>query len=317
MKDFFSKFNKIVLVAGHGGIDSGAISPQGHREADQVIFITDIVAKNLRDRGLNIEVCPHNLDLQGGINWINARFSEYNPNRNDNTWILEFHRDWANPNLPQEQRDNQIGIYYFDENRDKMEGWNDGKSVEVAKYLLDIYLKLGAFKGDLNNLFDFNGSWIKDHYLDWVGYNLGFLELTKPFASLIEHGFMSGRNDNEHLTKLANWTSQAIFETFTGQSYTNSNNQNNMTQSFNDNLANTYMKNLDTLRSGAGKKWWDKMPDVIKRAFDSSFDPCYLAMELANRIDEIEELKKQLSNSFQPDTNCQTKLQEIKKIIER
>lgn len=282
MNTFFSNFNRIVLVAGHGNQDAGALSSFGHKESEQNIFIVNKIAQELSKRSLRIDVCPHNLDLQGAIQWINNNYFSYDPNRKDNSWVIEIHRDWNNLNLPQEQRDNQIGIYYFDENRDRKEGFNDGISIQIAKTMIQKYLKLGAYKGDVD-LFNFNGSWIKDHFLDWAGYYLGFIELTKPLAHIIEHGFMSGRNDEEHLTKLANWSAQVIYETFTGKEYTNENIEN---LDFNTRLARTYMKNLDNLRKGEGQKWWNNLPDDIKRAFDSTFDPCFVAM----KIDEL--LKK-------------------------
>lgn len=274
---FFSSFDKIVLVAGHGGGDSGALSPQGHKESEQNIFIVDKVANYLKQKKLNILVCPHNFDLQQSINWINANFSPYNSKRKDNAWVIEFHRDFNNPNLPLEQRNDQVGVYYFDEDRNRKESAGDGFSLEIAKKLIEVFLRLGAYKGDVD-IFNFNGSWAKDHYLDWAGYYLGFIELTKPLAHIIELGFMSGRNDEKHLEKLAKWAAIAIYETFTGLKFEEK-------QDFNTFLAQTYMHNLENLRNGQGKIWWQRLPEDMKRAMDSSFDPCFVAMKYCELLD--------------------------------
>lgn len=222
LTNFFKTFNKIVLCAGHGGGDPGAVNGS-MREADHNIYITDRIAKNLRDRGITVDVVPHNLGLADSIAWVNRQsYPAYSQSRNDNAWVIEIHRDANYPQLPQEQKDNQMGVYYFDEDRNGVEGSGDGISFEVGKALADKFIALGAYKGKTpSNLFDFDGTWVKDHYLNWAGFNLGWLENTRPLAHLIEHGYMSGNGSADHLNKLADWTSQAIFETFTGRPYNN------------------------------------------------------------------------------------------------
>lgn len=45
---------KIIIDAGHGGDDPGAIGPTGLREADSTLIITHLVAQKLRDLGATV-----------------------------------------------------------------------------------------------------------------------------------------------------------------------------------------------------------------------------------------------------------------------
>lgn len=65
---------RVILAAGHGGGDNGAIG-QGTTEAYETVQITDKVAEILRQSGgIEVVVVPHSLNLGPTIDWINARF---------------------------------------------------------------------------------------------------------------------------------------------------------------------------------------------------------------------------------------------------
>lgn len=63
---------KVLLSAGHGGYDSGAVG-QGTTERDENIQLTDRTADKLRGYGIDVVVMPHSIgDLGQEINWANA-----------------------------------------------------------------------------------------------------------------------------------------------------------------------------------------------------------------------------------------------------
>lgn len=65
---------RVILAAGHGGGDNGAIG-QGTTEAYETVQITDKVAEILRQAGgIEVVVVPHSLNLGPTIDWINARY---------------------------------------------------------------------------------------------------------------------------------------------------------------------------------------------------------------------------------------------------
>src|SRR6187402_3146062 len=68
---------RVILAAGHGGGDNGA-QGQGTTEAHETVQITDRVAAYLRDKGIDVQVVPHSLNLGATIDWINARFKNLN-----------------------------------------------------------------------------------------------------------------------------------------------------------------------------------------------------------------------------------------------
>lgn len=68
---------RVILAAGHGGGDNGAVG-QGTTEANETIQITDRVAQLLRDKGVEVVVVPHALNLGATIDWINARYKGLN-----------------------------------------------------------------------------------------------------------------------------------------------------------------------------------------------------------------------------------------------
>ena len=69
--------NKIILAAGHGGGDPGAVA-QGSTESQETIQIVDRSAAKLRQWGVDVVVVPHELGLVEQINWVNARYKNLN-----------------------------------------------------------------------------------------------------------------------------------------------------------------------------------------------------------------------------------------------
>ena len=84
---YLKPITRIILCAGHGGGDPGAVNGS-HHEANQAVLMTDFIAQLLREKGLDVVVVPHELGLQSGINWINARYPKFHDG-----WALEIHRD--------------------------------------------------------------------------------------------------------------------------------------------------------------------------------------------------------------------------------
>ena len=210
---YLDRINTIVLAAGHGEGDPGAVNGN-RKESDENIFITERIAELLRAKGLDVVVVPHSLGLANSIAWLNQRYTDLY-----SAWAIEIHRDMNAPNLPEARRNDQMGVYYWgDPNGDNNNSDDDVDSRAIADFMVDRFLRYGAFKGT-DNTRDFDGSWSKDHYIEWSRFHLGWMQQTKCLTHLIEHGYMSGRGDEEHLRKLAKWSAYAIYEAFTGQEY--------------------------------------------------------------------------------------------------
>lgn len=78
---------RIILAAGHGGGDSGAVA-QGTTEANETVQITNRTADYLRSWGIDTVVVPHELGLQDSINWVNARYKSIR-----NGLAIEIHKN--------------------------------------------------------------------------------------------------------------------------------------------------------------------------------------------------------------------------------
>ena len=64
---------RVILAAGHGGGDSGAVG-QGTTEAHETVQITDRVIQLLQNKGIDVVLVPHALNLGATIDWINSRY---------------------------------------------------------------------------------------------------------------------------------------------------------------------------------------------------------------------------------------------------
>lgn len=78
---------RVILAAGHGGGDNGAVG-QGTTEANETVQITDRVAALLQNKGVEVVVVPHSLNLSPTIDWINARYKGL-----ENALAIEIHKN--------------------------------------------------------------------------------------------------------------------------------------------------------------------------------------------------------------------------------
>ncbi|GAB4146872.1 MAG: hypothetical protein OHK0017_07890 [Patescibacteria group bacterium] len=179
--------NKIVLSAGHGAGDPGAVNGQ-HREADQCMYMVDRMAEMIRRAGIECDVVPHNQGLQGAINWVNARY------KMGDAWVIEIHRDsTANAaSISQDRLLKQCGVYFFG---GSAESQRIGET--VAKHL--------TAGGSVN-------TWSRPDTAARPGM-LGWIRNTRPMAHLLELGFMQGDNSQNHLNWLADISAQALIKT--------------------------------------------------------------------------------------------------------
>lgn len=166
----------IILAAGHGGKDSGAVSPDGkHNERDQAILIVDAAAATLRAVGLRVVIPPHSLDTHETIPWLNNRYNF------GDAWALEIHRDSA-PSIKDPDASLRCGVYHG----------SSKNSVDVAERLVAGMKKGGATRT----------SWARNQSVSRFS-RLGWIAQPKCLSHLVELGFMQGQNNKEHLMKLA------------------------------------------------------------------------------------------------------------------
>jgi hypothetical protein len=175
----------IILSAGHGAGDPGAVFKK-YKEADQTAFLVKQISKILKENNLKVETVPNNLGLQDTINWLNTHYPTL-----DSAWAIEIHRDSFLPAVS--DADNRLGVYHYAQ---------DIKSKAIGDTIQQSFIRNGGSKN----------SWNRPH--NSRGFNLGFLQHTKCWTHLLELGFMQGRNDDEHLTWLAEVASQAIMEAY-------------------------------------------------------------------------------------------------------
>lgn len=187
--------NKIVLSAGHGAGDPGAVNGQ-HKEADQTVYMVDRCAEYLRSYGIQVDVVPHSLGLKGGIDWVNARY------RWNDCWAIELHRDSAN--VPDwNDASTRLGVYGFagDNGKD-----TNNQSMKIAEALRDEFKKLGAN----------NKTWARNDTHARTK-RLGWIRDPKPLSHLFELAFMQGDNHQGHLLWLAEITAKSLYVLLTGQ----------------------------------------------------------------------------------------------------
>lgn len=154
---------RIVLCAGHGAGDSGAVG-QGRTEAAEVIDIVNRTADRLRADGqVEVVVVPHELDFVQGINWVNARYKNL-----EDGFALEVHKNAT------------VGAK-------GVETWffgGDGQSQHYGQIIVD---HLAAVTGLPNRGTkpDTSNRWGR----------LGWIRDTNPWAILVEAGFISDGGD--------------------------------------------------------------------------------------------------------------------------
>lgn len=154
---------RIVLCAGHGAGDSGAVG-QGRTEAAEVIDIVNRTADKLRADGqVEVVVVPHELDFVQGINWVNARYKNL-----EDGFALEVHKN-ATVNA------HGVETWFYG---------GDGQSQRYGQIIVD---HLAAVTGLPNRGTkpDTSNRWGR----------LGWIRDTNPWAILVECGFISEGGD--------------------------------------------------------------------------------------------------------------------------
>lgn len=175
---------KIILAAGHGGKDSGAVSPDGkHKERDQAVYIVDHMAEWLRPRtSREIIVAPHQHDTHETVHWLNQRFMWAD------AWALEIHRDSAST-ITEPAASFRCGMYHG----------SSAFSKSIAEYWAEHMRQTGAHPS----------TWARPQNagrftrLQWIAQ-------PKCLSHLIELGFMEGRNTDDHLLSLAHKAAAAV-----------------------------------------------------------------------------------------------------------
>ena len=173
---------RVILAAGHGGGDSGAVG-QGTTEAHETVQITDRVAGYLRDKGVDVQIVPHSLGLGSTIDWINARFK----NLNDGI-AIEIHKNSGGGT------GNEVWT----------PSYPDDASKSIAQKIVD---SMTGTTGLRNRGVKFaqNNRWGR----------LGFTDDTRTYATLIEAGFIDvDSNDDNADDKFAKGIAQGILNFF-------------------------------------------------------------------------------------------------------
>lgn len=165
----------LILAAGHGSSDSGAVSPDGkHTERDQTIKIVDMAAALLCRAGINVIIAPHDHDTHQTIPWLDKYHW-------GSAWAVEVHRDSADT-IKEPAASFRCGIYH-------------GSSLlsrRVAQYFVETAKQIGAH----------SSSWARDQK-ESRHTRLGWIAQPKCLSHLVEMGFMEGDNSPDHLYRLA------------------------------------------------------------------------------------------------------------------
>lgn len=169
----------IILAAGHGGKDTGAVSGTAV-ERDQAIVITDAVADLLKKVGFDVHVCPHDQDTHETIPYLNRKFGDgaFSGPRVG----FEIHRDSAS-GLSKQEASLRCGIYH-------------SGSTRSAK-----------FAGIFVNALEGNGataaSWSRNQNESRF-HSLGFINQVEDFRTfIVEAGFVEGQQGDDHMNRLA------------------------------------------------------------------------------------------------------------------
>ena len=167
----------IILAAGHGGSDTGAVSPDGrHNERDQAVTIVNHAAEVLAmDYSIDAVIAPHDQDTHETIAWLNARYPW------GSAWAFEIHRDWV-ASIKEPAASLRCGVYH---------GSSDW-SVMLAVRLVSEFKANGADPS----------SWTRDQRESRFS-RLGWIAQPKCLSHLVELGLVQGRNDGDHLRRLA------------------------------------------------------------------------------------------------------------------
>lgn len=175
---------RVILAAGHGGGDNGAAA-QGTTEAHETVQITDRVAQALRDKGVEVHVVPHALNLGATIDWINARFKNL-----EDAIAVEIHKN---------------------------SGGGTGNEVWTPSYPDD------TSKSNAQKIVDAltASTGLRNRGVKFAQHNrwgrLGFTDDTRTYAVLVEAGFIDvDSNGDDADMKFAQGIAQGILNIFGG-----------------------------------------------------------------------------------------------------
>lgn len=202
--ELLKNINKIVLSPGHGGVDPGAVNGEFY-EAEQNRYMVGRIANNLRTRNIQVDVLPDseltssktgNNVLQKQIDWVNRNYKTV-----DSCWAIQIHRD-STSKIEFTEASSRLGVYFYKDSP---------RSQEIADFIREVFFKEAKSKN----------SWARDHFvMQGTGqFGLGWLQKTIPISHLFELAFMQGDNSSDHLNRLADIASKAIYEAFTGLPY--------------------------------------------------------------------------------------------------
>ena len=177
---------RVIIAAGHGGGDSGAVG-QGTTEANETVQITNRVIPHLQAAGIEVVLVPHSLNLGATIDWINARYKKLTDGLS-----VEVHKNSGGGT------GNEVWT----------PSYPDDTSKAIGKSITDA---MAASTGLSNRGVKFaqNNRWGR----------LGFCDDTNTYATLVEAGFIDvDSNGDDSDEKFAKGIAQGIINFFGGAS---------------------------------------------------------------------------------------------------
>jgi N-acetylmuramoyl-L-alanine amidase len=159
---------RVILAAGHGGDDNGAVA-RGRKEAAKRVDIVNRTAAKLQTDGrIQTVVVPHAFNLREQIAWLNARFPQH-----ESGYAVEVHKNAAGSLA--------TGV----------EAWYLTGSAEAGN-------KANSVLGELARVSRLQNRGIKKD-VDYRGGSLAWVRQTKPWAGLFECGFITHDHFNNDL----------------------------------------------------------------------------------------------------------------------
>jgi hypothetical protein len=159
---------RVILAAGHGGGDNGAVA-MGRKEAAECVDILNRTAAKLQTDGrIQTVVVPHAFNLREQIAWLNARFGQ-----RESGHALEVHKNAAGSMAT------GVEAWYL---TGSTEGGNKAKTV-LAELARVSRLQNRGIKKDV----------------DYRGGSLAWVRQAKPWAGPFECGFITRDHFNNDL----------------------------------------------------------------------------------------------------------------------
>jgi len=183
-------YNRVILIKGHGGNDSGACS-NSKCEKEQTNEIVEKTAAKLQQNGVKVVVAPEEMVI--GLDGVEGLYTKTNwlksQNLGESDLVIEVHRDSAS-NLTFEDASHRCGVFYQEKSLE---------AKQVATYIRDRLVDYGCN----------STSWTSP------GSRLHIIrESPIPANSfLIELGFVQGENSSEHLQLMSERLANTILNT--------------------------------------------------------------------------------------------------------